>query len=312
MENDKEIIEEKDNELPPSENEEKKDDVQALFNDYVMKLPESEKDQEKVILEPNKPAYWSQRIAAGLIDICLLFLACWGLFELFVMSPMGDGLREERNAMQEVIDYYKLQPLVADSSETVGYKLYFDEEGYDKVEYQDYLVYTDPDNNKEYKVVDYPESTEAALTAYKNAVAENTKYQNAVFNYRIKNFGLVFFAGAISEVVFIVVVPLLNKDRATIGKLAAGLKVINVKYQVEARWYQMVGRFLWTLSIESALPVLFLPSIGSFTSLMFTVTLVPVILFLITLTNKDRRTLHDFVARTRVIDKRSFVPLNEQ
>lgn len=312
MENDKEIVEEKDSELSTQENEEKKDDVQALFSDYVMKLPESEKDKEEEILEPNRPAYWSQRIAAGLIDICLLFLACWGLFELFVMSSMGDGLREERNAMQEVADYYKLEPLLVDSSETVGYKLYSSNEEYNKVEYKDYLVYTDPDTQEQYKIVDYEKSTDELMEVYKKAVAENTKYQNAVFNYRIKNFGIVFLSGTISELVFIVVIPLLNKDRATIGKLAAGLKVINVKYQVEARWYQMVGRFLWTLSIESALPVLFLPSIGSFTSLMFTVTLVPFLLFIVTLTNKDRRTLHDFVARTRVIDKRTFVPLNEQ
>lgn len=308
MINDEEIKEEKVEEKL----EENKDQVQELFDDYVMKLPESEKDEEKVIENPNRPAIWSQRIAAGLIDICLLFLACWGLFELFVMSPMGDALRYERNVMQEVMDYYKLEPLVEDSSETVGYKLYYDEEGYDKTEYQNYLVYTDPNNNKQYKVVDYEKSTDAIVEAYHNAVANNEKYQNAVFNYRLKNFGIVFLSGTISEVVFLVVIPLVNKDRATVGKLAAGLKVINVKYQVEARWYQMVGRFFWILIVESALPVLFLPSIGSFTSLMFATTLVPVLLFLITLTNKDRRTLHDFVARTRVIDKRTFVPLNEQ
>lgn len=312
MENKKEINEEKDEQLSHSKDEEKNDNVQELFNDYVMKLPDSEKEEENVITEPNRPAFWSQRIAAGLIDLCILFLSVWGLYELFVMSAFGDALKEERNTMQEVVDYYKLEPLLPDSSETVGYKLYNDEEGYDKEEYKYYLVYVETETNRQYKIVDHEKSTDELLVAYKEAVATNPKYKNAVFNYQLKNYGVVCLAGTISEVVFLFVIPLTNKYRATIGKLAAGLEVIHRKYQVEARWYQMLGRLLWTLSIESALPLLFLPSIGSFTSTMFTATLVPLLLFLISLTNKERCTLHDFVARTRVIDKRTFVPLNEQ
>ena len=286
--------------------------VEEIFSDYVMKLPEEKEDDKdvEVPVEPNKPAYWAQRIASGIIDMCLLFLASWGLYQLFLLSGLGDSLKVETRAMQEVADYYKLEPLT-ESGETYGYKLYFGEEGYDDEKYQNYIVYTEAETEKQYKVVDYPEVTDACVAAYKKAVVENPKYSNASFNYQLKNYGIVVLAGGIAEVVFLLVIPLTNKSRATVGKLAAGLMVINKKYQVEARWYQMVGRLIWTLSIESALPLLFV-KIGSLSPTISLMLVVPPILFIITLLNKDRCTLHDFVARTRVIDKRTYVPLNEQ
>lgn len=304
---------ENDTKTPIEKEEATEEKVEAIFSDYVMKMPESEKEENsEVITEPNRPAHWSQRIAAGVIDLCILFLSVWGLYSLFLMSGLGDSLRSESRAIQEVVDYYKLVPLVSGSDETYGYKIYEGETEYDETQYKDYAVYTEESTGYKYKVVDYSGVTDEVKEAYTKAVAENSKYQSAVFNYKLKDYGIIMLAGGIAEVVFLFVVPLLNKDRATIGKLAAGLKVINKKYQVEARWYQMFGRLIWSLSIESALPLLFLPTVGYFTNTIMTALVVPLALFIITLTNKDRCTLHDFVARTRVIDKRTYVPLNEQ
>ena len=121
-------------ELPNEEKKEESNDekIQELFSDYVMKMPESEKDPEEPVIEtPNRPAHWSQRIAAGLIDLCLLFLSVWGLYRAFISSGLGDSLRQESIRMQRVADQYKLVTLLPDSEETYGYKLYEGEEGYD-------------------------------------------------------------------------------------------------------------------------------------------------------------------------------------
>ena len=106
--------------------------------------------------------------------------------------------------------------------------------------------------------------------------------------------------------IFLLGIPLLLKRRQTLGKLAAGTMVINSHYQVEAKWYQMVGRFFFILIVESLIPCFFLSSV------VWTPIVVSIVLFLVTLTNKDRRTLHDFVCRTKVIDKRTFVKLADQ
>ena len=300
-------------ELPNEEKKEESNDekIQELFSDYVMKMPESEKPQEEVITDPNRPAHRSQRIAAGLIDLCLLFLSVWGLYRAFISSGLGDSLRQESIRMQRVADQYKLVTLLPDSEETYGYKLYEGEEGYDDEKYQNYIVYPDVEG-RNYKVINYPGVTDELAAAYEKAVTNDQTYKSSLFNYQMCDFGIIALAGGISETVLFLVIPLLNKNRATLGKLSAGLQVINSKYIVRAKWYQMTGRYLWVYAVESALPLLFLPSVGFLSNTIMTFTVVPIVLFLITLTNKDRRTLHDFVCRTRVIDKRTFVPLDEQ
>ena len=48
-------------------------------------LPESEKEDGQG-LPPNSPAFWTMRVAAFFIDICLIFLATLGLKTLFIFS----------------------------------------------------------------------------------------------------------------------------------------------------------------------------------------------------------------------------------
>ena len=86
----------------------KEEQVEQMFSDYVMKSPESD-DEEKPYVQPNKPAHWSQRIAAGIIDICLVFLAIFGLYRLFVLTSLGNGMRDNFYEMQRIRDSYKLQ-----------------------------------------------------------------------------------------------------------------------------------------------------------------------------------------------------------
>jgi uncharacterized RDD family membrane protein YckC len=81
--------------------------------------------------------------------------------------------------------------------------------------------------------------------------------------------------------------------------------LINSKYETEARWYQIVGRFFFQYFVEGVLPFLLL------TNGLWVALVVPIILFIITLFNKNRRTLHDFATRTRVIDARTFKRLAE-
>ena len=274
---------------------------QDNYDGYVMKLPESEKPEEKVI-EPNKPPHFMMRIAGGLIDFCLLLLSVFGLYRLFMLTPMQNELMRYANLAVEVQDSYKLKKLVPDSDETYGHKVYENETGYE--EYTTYNVYHDDEQNLDYVIINNEERSQDIEKAYASALKADEYYKSYTFNYRLIYYGIVVLAGSIAEAVFLLAVPLLNKNRATLGKLAAGTMLINSKYQVRAKWYQIVGRYFWQLIFESALPFLFLSS--------WTMFVMPAALFIITLLNKNRRTLHDFVSRTQVIDKKSFVPLEEQ
>ena len=142
------------------------------------------------------------------------------------------------------------------------------------------------------------------IKAFNNAVKKDKTFSNLSFDYRLINYGISMLSCFIAESIFLLTIPLVNKYRATPGKLLAGTMLINNKYETAARWYQIVGRFAWQYIIESALLYLFLN--------MWVLLVAPLVLFLITLTNKKRRTIHDFISRSRVIDKRTYTPISEQ
>lgn len=301
--------EEKDLNPEESQPEEIVEEVQAepkKDDGYVMKLPEEEKETGK-IAEPNKPAHWSMRMAGAIIDICLIFLALMGFQYLFKLTPMGTALNDNNYAALRISDSYKLQQLVEGSDETFGYKMYEDNENYEAYVKKGYIVYQEEgDSQVNYLVVPYDSPSKEMQTAFSKAVNADEQFKNYTFNARLIEFGIVALSGTCAEVIFLLGIPLIIKKRQTLGKLAAGTMIINSHYLSEAKWYQIVGRFFWILIVESLIPCFFLSSV------ILTPIVVCIVLFLITLTNKDRRTLHDFVCRTKVIDKRTFVKLSDQ
>lgn len=272
---------------------------------YVMKLPESEK-QTDVVVEPNKTAHWMTRIAGGVIDVSLIFLGLLGFRQLIGLTPLGSEMQKYTNLAIEISDNYKLEKLVEGSEETFGYKLYEEDENYKAYIKDGYLSYLDEETKTHYVVANNENISQELQTAFREKVNGDENFKNYTFNARLFDFSIVAISLTCSEVVFLLGIPLINKRRATLGKFAAGTMVINSHYQSEAKWYQMVGRFFWILTFESLIPLFFISSV------IWTPLVVGTLMFLITLTNKDRRTLHDFVCRTKVIEKNSFKRLSDQ
>ena len=267
-------------------------------------LTSSEVVEEKPAFEANKKASISGRIAGGLIDISLLFMSIFGLSRLFLATPMTNPLRDYEAKINTVIDKYKLTPLVEGSDATVSHKVYEGEESYTT---KDHNVYFDEAENKYYVVIDYETITTEVSTATSKAIKADKEYKNLSFDYSLMEFGYMAIAGFIAEAIFLLVIPLVNKRRATLGMLAAGTMLIDSKYQTKAKWYQVMGRFAFQFIIESALIYLFLSSI----ILIFVI--VPTVLFLISLLDRKKgRTLHDFITRTMVIEAKTYLPITEQ
>ncbi len=101
----------------------------------------------------------------------------------------------------------------------------------------------------------------------------------------------------------IFIIPVIKNNGQTLGMMVCQEKMINPKYVGQARWYQHLGRFAFMFIVESCIPYFFLAE--------FTLLVVPLILIIILLFNKDNRTLHDFVSQVKVIDKRTFVDTSE-
>ena len=238
------------------------------------------------------------RIAGAIIDICSIFLLSLGAYSLFGRTSLGANVTRYNEEIVTIQDSYKVKPLVEGSTETIGYKIYENQEGYDKATG---LVHTDDIGN--YKVVNNSNISDALKNAYNAVLKEDVSYQNASFNYRLCDFGVMSLAISIAEIILVFAIPMTNKKRATIGKLLAGTQLITYKIEGPAKWYQLFGRTFFVLIIETLLPYLFIST--------FALIIAPIIALIISLINKKGRTLRDLITGTMIIDKRSYAPLIE-
>ena len=268
----------------------------------------SEQEGQETTLEESKMVYNTKprflaRILSPIVDIFLLFLLFFGAFQLETSTPISNDYHRVREELITISDTTKLET-------NYGYKLYDDDENYKAYVAQSYQVYKvedteDPYYNHSYVVINNAEISNEAKTAYQDSLKNNSTYQARYLTYKATRYGLTMLAAGSSELVLFLLIPLLNKRRATLGRFVAITSLINVK-EVKAKWWQVLVRFLFILVVETALPLYFLTELGA----LLVVIIVNLIVTLIS--RKTSRTLRDYVSFTKIINKNSFKPINEQ
>ena len=245
-----------------------------------------------VELGENHKALWPKRLIAGALDAVLLFLTSYLLFFIANKTPIAGNARSYKEKMTIIEDEAKLDT-------GYGYKVVVN-----KGEEGGYLLHYDEANNEYYivKNTEYPSSE--ITTEYKTIINANTEYSELQFSYSINNYGMLFGAGFIAELIFFFVVPVVNKRRATVGQLLCGLQLISTKRMDRAAWYQLLGRFFFIYIVESAIPYFIMG--------LWVIVVVPLATIIIRYFNKENRSLYDFISFTRLIEAATFVPPFEE
>ena len=272
--------------------------------------------EQPVVVEEEKPettqeekkAYnirprFLARFLSALVDIFSLFLLAFGVFQLEMSTPISNDYYHLKEEVVTMIDTTKLET-------DYGYKLFDDDEKYSSyvsASYQTYKEENEEDTHysHSYVVVNKDEITDEVKNAYQDALKNNGTYQSRYLSYRATYYGLLMLATGCSELVLFFLIPLFNKRRATVGRFVAITSLISTK-EVAAKWWQILLRFLFILVVETALPLFYLSEFGA----LIVVSLINLIIVLIS--RKSNRTLRDYVSFTRIIDKNSFKPINEQ
>ena len=266
--------------------------VEKLEQIDTIPLKEEGESQPKRINE--KPNFLA-RIMGAIIELCLILMGGIGLVQLIYHTGISSPYYKYVNEMKEVSDVAKLDT-------GIGKKLYSTDPTYG--DYTSYIVHTDEVG--QYIVVNNENYTEEMVKNYNAILNNNVSYVNNKLRVEALDYAYTVTAAGISEFLFIFIIPLVNKRRATPGKLAAGTMLIHRKTESRAKWWQVMVRFIWIFVIETALPLLLL-------NYLFAAIIVSAIVFLLMLiSKKENRTLHDLVSGTRVIDTRTFVPITEQ
>lgn len=263
-----------------------------------MSMEENSSLDQKVVVEPNVKPRISQRIAGGLIDTCLIFLFFWLCYYICLSTPITSTIKAYRHDIMEIQDTAKL-----DSG--YGEKVTITEEN--QKEYSNYITYseTDPETTvtTNYVVVNKTDATQEVYDTYVSLLKENKEYSNLNFDYKLMNYGINVLCGFISLTTFLLVIPLCNQRRATIGQLCAEEQLFSTRYQGRARWYHVLIRYLFIFFIDGCLPYLFFG--------LYTFVAIPLIFLIISCLTKSGRTLHCLCSMTKVIDKKSYTPMVE-
>ena len=261
-------------------------------------MNEEKKNQMIRDLGPNSKPTILARLLSGLVDMVIMFFFHYALYSLVLLTPISNNLHKYWNEMLLVKEDIKVQANY--SKEEVV------DEGYDGNK----LLHYNEEESYYYIVndIDFGEDTEAknaAIASFQEIIKSDDLYNGLSTSYHLHNFVVTALScGGIAELIFIFIIPVIKNNGQTLGMMICQEKMINPKYAGKARWYQFLGRFGFMFLVESCLPYFFLAE--------YTLLVVPLILVIILLFNKDNRTLHDFVSQVKVIDKRTFVDTTEE
>ena len=138
--------------------------------------------------------------------------------------------------------------------------------------------------------------------AVTKALNENDEYRNEVFAANLHSYLLKAAACLIAEALFLLVIPFLNRDRSTAGKLLTGIMPFSETRQSRIAWYQVLYRFLFVFLIDS-LALYLITGILTF-------LLVPVLRLTELLMSRKHKTLCDLITGVLIIEKLSYDGIN--
>ena len=134
-------------------------------------------------------------------------------------------------------------------------------------------------------------NTNKAFNVYKDGKINNLLNEVSILRIGSKSFG--YF---IMTLIFLFIIPLCNKYKATIGQLILKLSVVD-KYYVYAGWSFLLLRYLSIFIFEIMVGI-------------FTFGIVPLISFAMMLILRNGYCLHDLISFTQVVDRNEFEPFN--
>jgi len=259
------------------------------------------------------------RIGAAIIDLLCAFVLLM-LLSSFVITPILNSNDYYLTNYQEYETRYLASKLVTKNDKGSLQVIIYNYDNEKKQEYDDilkefYLSYSDENNDYVKSYVDTKKNyQEAFIFDEENSIylfTENEEaiktffqhsYQDAL-NFFVKNdkaFATVYvklttvmticdYIGiAVSLIVFYLIIPLIMKDRQTIGKKLCKLVIYNVKTdEVVSRGRYVLRFLLFALTIYGSLVFKGLPLLASIACMAFT---------------KNGSTLHDLIVQTKVVD----------
>ncbi len=136
------------------------------------------------------------------------------------------------------------------------------------------------------------------LNKARERLSTDQAYRDEMFAANLHGYLLKGLARGIAEAILFLIIPLSDPARGTIGRRLTGIALFDESRQSYARWYQVLGRFVFIFVFESM-------TLYLWTGIL-TFLLVPVLRLIMVMLNRKDKTLCDYRTFTMLIEKTSY------
>ena len=136
------------------------------------------------------------------------------------------------------------------------------------------------------------------LNKARERLSTDQAYRDEMFAANLHGYLLKGLARGIAEAILFLIIPLSDPARGTIGRRLTGIALFDESRQSYARWYQVLGRFVFIFVFESM-------TLYLWTGIL-TFLLVPVLRLIAVMLNRKDKTLCDYRTFTMLIEKTSY------
>ncbi len=240
----------------------------------------------------NKTVSFSRRILAGFVDFVCIAVGCLLLY-FFAAVPV---MNSKFNFENKVNRYYEIyQEVVVDVG--VG-KVEVKDEKETLIVWDTFEKYLDGIgvessalNNEEKNT--YQKEYEGKVELFNKTLNENEEFLKLYQEIPNIQKGAFIISATIPELIFLLLVPYLNKKRKTLGNFAAKSRVID-KNDLELKPWQVPVRFLVLWAIESVLLLwMFLDTAIVVAGIISAVSM---------MLTKNHNCIHDTLSSTKVVE----------
>ncbi|MBO4218569.1 MAG: RDD family protein [Erysipelotrichaceae bacterium] len=134
------------------------------------------------------------------------------------------------------------------------------------------------------------------------ALSADEEYLDEVLAANLHGYVLKAYAALAAEALFLLIIPLANRRRSTLGRMMTGTMLFDERRQAKAAWHQALSRFLFAYLFDSL-------ALYLLTGLL-TFLLVVVLRLIQMLLNRKYKTIVDYMTGTMIIEQASYNGIN--
>ena len=218
----------------------------------------------------NKPAPLGGRILAAVLDLILIYILVIIATAIISVTPLGETFNTLNSEYETMYNSYALKE---------GYGVWVDVSGVSSLSFV---------NNS------------SIISRFQSAALQDSHFVDVM--KETKNYYLIInlIAVTVVEVLYLFLVPFLNKKGQTVGKMITGLGVIDANNDTYLTSKQKLIRFAVGFGVETILMmILFQNNLGT---VLF---MSPLIVLMTIMISPRKQSLHDIASHSKVVDIRS-------